>query len=258
MTPALVVEEVSWAYSRGQATLDQVSFTVPAGSFTALLGPNGAGKTTLMSLITRLFAARTGKIRIAGHDLAKEPRPALAAIGVVFQRPTLDLDLSVVQNLRYAARLYGLSGAAAEARLAQALARLGLEAHGQAPVRTLSGGMRRRVELARALLHAPRLLVLDEPTVGLDIDARAAIVEHVHRLCAEDRLAALWATHLVDEVRSGDRLVVLHRGRVRAEGSLVEVLRTAAAADLVEAFARLTNGGGEPRPATAGHAVTVP
>jgi ABC-2 type transport system ATP-binding protein len=249
--PALAVEAVSWAYARGRPALDRVSFTVPAGSFTALLGPNGAGKTTLMSLITRLFAARTGTIRIAGHDLAREPRPALAAIGVVFQRPTLDLDLSVAQNLRYATRLYGLTGAAAERRIAAALGRLGLEGQLTAPVRTLSGGMRRRVELARALLHEPRLLVLDEPTVGLDIDSRAAIVAHVHRLCAETGLAALWATHLVDEVRTGDRLVVLHRGRVRAEGPLEEVVRTAGATDLVDAFARLTNGGGESVPAIA-------
>jgi ABC-2 type transport system ATP-binding protein len=242
MTAALVVERVSWAYTRRRAALDEVSFEVPAGSFTALLGPNGAGKTTLMSLITRLFAARRGQIRIAGHDLSREPRPALAAIGVVFQRPTLDLDLTVAQNLRYAARLYGLVGGGAERRIAEALRRLGLEQHEKAPVRTLSGGMRRRVELVRALLHAPQLLVLDEPTVGLDIESRAAIVHHVHALCAEDGLAALWATHLVDEVRPGDRLVVLHHGRVRAQGDLDAVMSAAGAADLVEAYARLTNG----------------
>jgi ABC-2 type transport system ATP-binding protein len=240
--PALAVDQVSWAYTRRRAALDQVSFEVPAGSFTALLGPNGAGKTTLMSLVTRLFAARQGSIRIAGHDLAKEPRPALSAIGVVFQRPTLDLDLTVVQNLRYAAKLYGLSGAAGEGRIAQALQRLHLEQFAKAPVRTLSGGMRRRVELVRALLHAPRLLVLDEPTVGLDIDSRGAIVEHVHALCAEDGLAALWATHLVDEVFEGDRLVVLHAGKVRAQGGRAEVLRAAGAADLVAAYAKLTEG----------------
>lgn len=243
MTAALVVDGVSWAYTRRRAALEEVSFEVPAASFTALLGPNGAGKTTLMSLVTRLFAARRGRIRIAGHDLSHEPRPALAAIGVVFQRPTLDLDLTVTQNLRYAARLYGLVGEAAERRIVEALQRLGLEQHAKAPVRTLSGGMRRRVELVRALLHRPRLLVLDEPTVGLDIESRATIVDHVHALCAGDGLAALWATHLVDEVRPGDRLVVLHSGRVRAQGDLADVIRAAGAADLVQAYARLTDGG---------------
>ncbi|HYH44743.1 MAG TPA: ABC transporter ATP-binding protein [Thermoanaerobaculia bacterium] len=239
---ALRVENVSWAYTRHRRSLDGVSFEVPPGSFTGLLGPNGAGKTTLMALITRLFAAREGRIRIAGYDLARQSRAALASIGVVFQRPTLDLDLNVEQNLRYAARLYGLAGAAAAARIGEGLERLALAGHRKAPVRTLSGGMRRRVELVRALLHSPRLLVLDEPTVGLDVESRRTIVAHVHELCAGDGLAALWATHLVDEIHDGDRVVVLHQGRVQARGRLDEVLAAAGASDLVEAFARLTPG----------------
>jgi ABC-2 type transport system ATP-binding protein len=239
--PALAVEGVSYAYARGRPALDAVSLEVPAGSFTALLGPNGAGKSTLMSLVTRLFAARSGSIRIAGHDLATAPRLALAAIGVVFQRPTLDLDLSVRQNLRYAARLYGLAGAEARLRIERGIARGRLEERAEAPVRTLSGGLRRRVELARALLHEPRLLVLDEPTVGLDIESRRGIVEHVHGLCAQEGLAALWATHLVDEVQDGDRVVVLHQGRVRGRGTVAEL---AGDGDLVGAFARLTGGNG--------------
>jgi ABC-2 type transport system ATP-binding protein len=238
--PVLAVDGVSYAYTRRGRALDGVGLEVPAGSFTALLGPNGAGKTTLMALLTRLFAAREGRIEIAGHDLAREPRRALAAIGVVFQRPTLDLDLTVVQNLRYAARLHGLTGARARERIAEGLAWLGLEGHAGAPVRTLSGGMRRRVELVRALLHEPRLLLLDEPTVGLDIDSRQALVDDVHRLCAEGGLAALWATHLVDEVRAGDRVVVLHEGRVRAQGRLDDLLRETGAADLAGAYHHLT------------------
>jgi ABC-2 type transport system ATP-binding protein len=238
--PILVVEGVSYAYSRQRRALDGISLEVPEGSFTALLGPNGAGKTTLIALITRMFAAPAGRIEIAGHDLAKEPLRALAAIGVVFQRPTLDLDLTVVQNLRYAGRLHGLSGASARERIATGLAWLGLEAHAHLPVRTLSGGMRRRVELVRALLHRPRLLLLDEPTVGLDIDSRRTIVDDVHRLCSEERLAVLWATHLVDEVRYGDRVVVLHEGRVRAQGRLEALLRTTGASDLAGAYRQLT------------------
>jgi ABC-2 type transport system ATP-binding protein len=242
--PVLIVDGVSYAYTRQRRALDAVALEVPEGSFTALLGPNGAGKTTLMALITRLFATPEGRIEIAGHDLAREPLRALAAIGVVFQRPTLDLDLTVAQNLRYAARLHGLTGALARERIAEGLAWLGLEGHARVPVRTLSGGMRRRVELVRALLHAPRLLLLDEPTVGLDIDARRTIVDDVHRLCAEDRLAALWATHLVDEVRGGDRVVVLHEGRVRAQGRLEALLRTTGGADLAAAYRRLTEPAG--------------
>ena len=237
---ALVVEGVSFAYGRGPRALDDVSFRVPAGSFTALLGPNGAGKTTLMSLVTRLFHSRGGSITVSGCDLRRASRAALAAMGVVFQRLTLDLDLSVQQNLRYAASLHGLPGRQAERRIAVELERLGVLDRRRALVRTLSGGLRRRVELARALLHEPRLLVLDEPTVGLDIDSRRAIVEHVHRLCQERALAVLWTTHLIDEIWSGDQLVILAEGRVRAVGSSEAILAQARCGDLAEAYKRLT------------------
>jgi ABC-2 type transport system ATP-binding protein len=237
---ALVVEGVSFAYGRGPRALDDVSFRVPAGSFTALLGPNGAGKTTLMSLVTRLFHSRGGSITVSGCDLRRASRAALAAMGVVFQRLTLDLDLSVQQNLRYAASLHGLPGRQAERRIAVELERLGVLDRRRALVRTLSGGLRRRVELARALLHEPRLLVLDEPTVGLDIDSRRAIVEHVHRLCQERDLAVLWTTHLIDEIWPGDQLVILAEGRVRAVGSSEAILAQARCGDLAEAYKRLT------------------
>jgi ABC-2 type transport system ATP-binding protein len=237
---ALVVEEVSFAYGRGRRALDDVSFRVPAGSFTALLGPNGAGKTTLMSLVTRLFHSRSGSITVSGFDLRRASRAALAAMGVVFQRLTLDLDLSVQQNLRYAASLQGLPRRRAEGRIAEELERLGIADRRRSLVRTLSGGLRRRVELARALLHQPGLLILDEPTVGLDIDSRRAIVEPVHRLCHERRLAVLWTTHLIDEIWPGDQLVILADGRVRAVGPIDEVLRQAGSASLADAYKQLT------------------
>jgi ABC-2 type transport system ATP-binding protein len=237
---ALEVRGVSFGYTRQVKALDDVSFTVPAGGFTALLGPNGAGKTTLMALVTSLFAAEGGSIRVCGHALAAEPRRALAAMGVVFQRPTLDVDLSVEQNLRYAAALYGIPRTVARERMAGLLRRFALEDRAAAKVRTLSGGMRRRVEIARALLHRPRLLVLDEPTVGLDIDSRRELVEHVHALCREEGLAVLWATHLIDEIWAGDRVVLLHRGRVRAAGSIDEVVREAGGGSLGQAYQQLT------------------
>jgi ABC-2 type transport system ATP-binding protein len=213
---------------------------VPAGSFTALLGPNGAGKTTLMSLVTRLFHSRGGSITVNGFDLRRASRAALAAMGVVFQRLTLDLDLSVQQNLRYAASLQGLPGRRAEARIAEELERLGVADRSRALVRTLSGGLRRRVELARALLHQPRLLVLDEPTVGLDIDSRRAIVEHVHRLCRERDLAVLWTTHLIDEVWPDDQLVILADGRVRAVGRSEAIQAQSRCENLADAYKQLT------------------
>ena len=237
---ALVIEGVSFAYGRGRRALDEVSFRVPAGSFTALLGPNGAGKTTLMSLVTRLFHSRGGSITVNGFDLRRASRAALAAMGVVFQRLTLDLDLSVQQNLRYAASLQGLPGRRAEARIAEELERLGVADRSRALVRTLSGGLRRRVELARALLHQPRLLVLDEPTVGLDIDSRRAIVEHVHRLCRERDLAVLWTTHLIDEVWPDDQLVILADGRVRAVGRSEAIQAQSRCENLADAYKQLT------------------
>ncbi len=237
---ALVVDGVSFAYGRRERALDDVRFRVPAGSFTALLGPNGAGKTTLMSLVTRLFHSRGGSITVSGFDLQRASRAALAAMGIVFQRLTLDLDLTVEQNLRYAASLQGLPAGLAEQRIDEELERLGIAPRRRAPVRTLSGGLRRRVELARALLHRPRLLILDEPTVGLDIDSRRAIVEHVHRLCQERDLAVLWTTHLIDEIWPDDQIVILGEGRVRAVGTSEAVLAQAGCANLADAYKQLT------------------
>jgi ABC-2 type transport system ATP-binding protein len=237
---ALQIGGVSFGYTRSAKALDEVSLAVPAGGFTALLGPNGAGKTTLMGLVTGLFAPEAGEIRVCGHDLRRSPRGALAAMGVVFQRPTLDLDLTVDQNLRYAAALHGLSRRLTRERSAEVLVRLGVADRSGSTVRTLSGGMRRRVEIARALLHRPRLLILDEPTVGLDIDSRRDIVQHVHGLCREQDLAVLWATHLIDEIWPGDRVVLLHRGRVRASGGIEAVVGAAQAGDLADAYQRLT------------------
>ena len=237
--PALEVESLSYAYTRSTRALDKVGFAAPPGVVTALLGPNGAGKTTLMALVTRLFAPAEGRIAVCGFDLETRTREALASMGVVFQRLTLDLDLTVDQNLRYAATLQGLPPSLARERIAEAADRLGLADRRGAMVRTLSGGYKRRVELARALLHRPRLLVLDEPTVGLDIDSRTRIVEHVHGLCREQGLAVLWATHLIDEIWPGDRVVVLHRGQVRAAGTLEEVT-AASGGDLGEAYKRFT------------------
>ena len=235
---ALDVQGVSYGYTRAVKALDLVSFVVPAGRFTALLGPNGAGKTTLMALVTRLFSAEAGTIRVCGRDLAREPRAALAAMGVVFQRATLDVDLTVEQNLRYAAALYGMADVGS--RIREVLQQMRLSEHAGSKVRTLSGGMKRRVEIGRALLHHPQLLVLDEPTVGLDMESRRDLVEHVHALCRDERLAVLWATHLIDEILPEDRVVLLSRGKIRATGAIGEVVAAAGAPDLGAAYRRLT------------------
>ncbi|CAI8922868.1 ABC transporter ATP-binding protein [Methylocaldum szegediense] len=238
-SPALSVTGLSYAYGKKKA-LDRVSFAVAPGQCAILLGPNGAGKTTLFSLITRLYASREGRIEIAGYDVKKVPSRALAQLGVVFQQPTLDLDLSVLQNLHYHASLHGLSRRQADARIREELERQGMYERRKEKVRQLNGGHRRRVEIARALLHNPRLLLLDEPTVGLDVPSRKAIVDYVHRLCSDSGIAVLWATHLIDEIYEDDRLIVLHRGAVQAEGSVSEVLKTAGVETVGDAFHILT------------------
>jgi ABC-2 type transport system ATP-binding protein len=237
--PALSIDGVSHSYGSRLALAD-VGFTVAPASFTALLGLNGAGKSTLFSLITRLFGSQTGRIGIFGNDIRAAPGEALRHLGVVFQPRTLDLDLSVMQNLLYHAALHGIGRGEARARGDKVLARLGLADRARSKVRNLSGGQMRRLEIARALLHRPRLLLLDEATVGLDVKARADILNHVRQLVTEQRIGVLWATHLFDEIQPGDDLVVLHQGRVLAHGPVSRITTEAGAQDIHAAFMRLT------------------
>jgi len=234
---ALVIENLSHDFGRRRA-LNDVSFSVEAGSFTVLLGPNGAGKTTLISLVTGLYAARTGEIRILGHRMRSEPLRALAKLGVVFQAPTLDLDLTVSENLLYFGALQGLARNVAKERTHDELARLGVADRRNDKVRSLSGGLRRRVEIARALIHRPHLLIVDEATVGLDVPARRSLLQHVRALCREEALSVLWATHLLDEIEPGDPLVVLHEGSLCWKGSAKDLSHMAES--LPDAFLRLT------------------
>jgi len=238
-TKGIEIVEVRYAYGAKPALTD-VSLALRPGRFTALLGPNGAGKSTLVSLLSALFVPQAGRIAIFGMDLAEDPLSALSVMGIVFQQQTLDLDLSVRQNMAYFAALHGLAGRRAGQRIEACLARLGLAGRQTERVRTLNGGHRRRLEIARALLHEPRFLLLDEPTVGLDVPARADLVAHAHGLCRDDGLTVLWATHLVDEVEAEDDLVVLHQGALRAQGAVSTVLAASGARDVLGAFQRLT------------------
>ena len=235
---ALKVEDLSFSYATKKA-LNNVSFSVAAGECTILLGQNGAGKSTLFSLITRLYDTRAGKIELCGFDVKQQTRLALAKLGVVFQQTTLDLDLTVTQNLRYHAALHGMSRKAANLRIAEELERLNMLERRNEKVRQLNGGHKRRVEIARALLHQPALLLLDEPTVGLDMPSRQAIVEHVHKLASEHQLAVLWATHLIDEVYPEDRLLMLHKGEIKAKGTISEVLQITETDNIGAAFKQI-------------------
>jgi ABC-2 type transport system ATP-binding protein len=235
---ALHLADISHDYAKRRA-LEGVGFSVPTGRVTVLLGPNGAGKTTLFGLISRLLPLRQGEIAIAGHSLKEAGAAALEPLGIVFQQPTLDLDLSVRQNLTYFTDLRGIARPVANERIAAGLERFALAGRANDAVRELNGGHRRRVEIVRATLHEPAILILDEPTVGLDIPTRKAIVADLHARAAAG-MAVLWATHLIDEVWEDDRLVVLHRGVVQAEGDVTEVLQGVSAGTIAEAFAQLT------------------
>jgi ABC-2 type transport system ATP-binding protein len=241
---ALAVNGVSHAYGARKA-LDDVSLTVQQSRFTALLGLNGAGKTTLFSLITRLFDTQAGSVDVLGHRVSREPGEALRRLGVVFQARTLDLDLSVMDNLLYHAALHGIGGRDARRRAEAALQDIELPDRAKETARKLSGGQMRRVEIARALLHEPRVLVVDEPTVGLDVNSKSVIVRHVRSLVRDRGVAVLWATHLLDEVAADDAVVVLHRGRVVAAGDVSTVIEQARGNDMRSAFIALTGGGRE-------------
>jgi ABC-2 type transport system ATP-binding protein len=240
---ALEVAGVSHRYGRRKA-LENAGFIVTQGSFGVLLGLNGAGKSTLFCLITRLFATQRGSIRIFGFDVNRAPGEALRRLGVVFQPRTLDLDLTIMQNLSYHAALHGISGQETKLRVGSVLDQVRMADRAREKVRDLSGGQMRRVEIARALLHRPRLLLLDEPTAGLDIKARADILKHVRGLVAREGIGVLWATHLIDEIEPGDDVVVLHEGKILDHGTASEIATRAGAAGIGPAFNALTSAAG--------------
>jgi ABC-2 type transport system ATP-binding protein len=238
---ALSVADVVKAYGPNKA-LDGVSISVRRGEFVALLGPNGAGKSTLFQLLSGLFTPDGGAIEVGGHDIRKNAVPALSSLGIVFQSPTLDQELSILANLKFHTDLHGMRPRVARERIEAELAAVDLTERRHDHVRTLSGGNKRRVELARALLHEPSILLMDEPTVGLDPRSRREILTHVLKLKRDRQIAVLWATHLVDEAEESDRVVVMARGKVLKSGTPGDLRREMAAPSLSEAFLKLTGG----------------
>ncbi|MBU4519040.1 MAG: ATP-binding cassette domain-containing protein [Gammaproteobacteria bacterium] len=218
-TCLLTAQNLHKAYN-GKPALKGVSVALQAGEMLALLGPNGAGKSTLLQLLTGLFSPDQGTVVVMGHDMQRHPSRALATLGVVFQQSALDMDLSVMANLLFHTDLHGLPRAVAKQRIADGLAAMGLGVQARAVVRSLSGGTRRKVELVRALLHAPAVLLMDEATVGLDPASRQHLLDTVRGLCHSRGMAVLWATHLIEEARVADRLMLLHQGTVRFDGSI--------------------------------------
>ncbi len=218
----LSVKNLSKRYGE-RAALKEVGFELQRGQFCALLGPNGAGKSTLFQLLTGLFVPDQGEISIDGIALQQAPAKALARIGVVFQQQALDLDLSVRRNLKFHADLHGLSRAVALERIASDGDAMGLTTDLDRPTRELSGGTRRKVELVRALLHRPGLLLMDEATVGLDPKSRKDMVSAVQRDVQQRGTCVLWATHWVEETVDAAKVLVLHQGQLVAEGSPAQV-----------------------------------
>ena len=212
---AVEAADVSFNYGERRA-LDAVSFSIARGEIFGLLGPNGGGKTTLFKLLSTLVPLQSGTVRILGHDLAADSAALRRQIGVVFQHPSVDGLLTVAENLAHHGRLYGMNGAYLRARCAGMLAHLGLEERAGDLVQTLSGGLKRRVELAKALLHQPDLLIFDEPSTGLDPSARREFLNHLVALRERGNTTVVLTTHHMEEAERCDRIGVLHQGRLVA------------------------------------------
>ena len=224
-SPAVDVSGVSFRYGDKPA-LDNVSFQVSPAVLFALLGPNGGGKTTLFKLLSTLLPLEQGEIHLLGRDVRRQPAAVRRLIGVTFQAPSLDRKLSVFENLACHARLYGLTGPSLTTRVTELLDRLGLSERARDKVESLSGGLARRVEIAKGLLHSPRLLLLDEPSTGLDPGARLDLWRYLASLRDDAGVTVIVTTHLMEEAERCDDLALLDRGQIVARGSPAELRRS--------------------------------
>ncbi len=230
----LALKEVDFSYGQ-KKVLDKVSFNIKKGEFSVLLGLNGAGKSTIFSLITRLLKLEVGEININNHPI-KNYSEALKNIGIVFQEPTLDLDLTVRQNLYYYGSLKGLGFVQTIKSIENEIERLELKSHLDTTARKLNGGHRRRVEILRALINKPKLLLLDEPTVGLDLKSRFDILEYVRDLVKREALSVLWITHLFDEVNEDDEISFIKNGQIVESGTVGGIMEKYKKENLVDTF----------------------
>ena len=235
----LSIQKISKRYGT-QYALNQLSFDILPGQFCVLLGPNGAGKSTLFQVLTGLFSPDTGDVHLFEKSLGQHPAQVLARMGVVFQQQALDMDLSVKRNLMFHANMHGLRWGDVQGYAKSLLEQLGLPDALERPVRALSGGSRRKVELARALLHRPALILMDEPTVGLDPKSRRDLMQAVKNQVHEHQCMVLWATHLVEEAEAADRVLVLSQGNLIASGSPSEVQHKLGEATLEQGFIQVT------------------
>jgi ABC-2 type transport system ATP-binding protein len=228
---AVEVAHVSFCY-KNRAALREVSLTIGAGEIFALLGPNGGGKTTLFRLISTLLPLQTGEIFVCGQPVRRQGQAVREALGVVFQSPSVDKKLTVAECLHHYGHLFGMWGAELRTAAWHALNRLGLAERAAERVETLSGGLRRRVELAQALLHRPRVLLMDEPSTGLDPAARSDLWNYLRQLRQEQGTTIVLTTHLLEEAEKADRLGILDQGRLVALDS-PEALRASLGGDTI-------------------------
>jgi ABC-2 type transport system ATP-binding protein len=249
MTPAIEVDGMVKRYRGASANaVDGISFTVPPGQLFCLLGPNGAGKTTTVSVLTTTLAPTAGQARIAGLDLARDQARVRRELGVVFQQPSLDLNLTAEENIRLHAVLYGLypwrpsyrtMPAAYRRQVQEMSAVLGLSGLLRQRSRVLSGGLRRRLEIVRALMHRPRVLFLDEPSTGLDPESRRALWAYLATARAELGTTVFLTTHYLEEAEAADGVCVLAGGQIIERGTPAQLKARQAAASLEEAYLRL-------------------
>ncbi len=235
----IITNNLSFAYGK-KIALNNINLTLNTG-FNVLLGPNGAGKSTLFSLLTGLTQTKQGTIEINGDDLLVNKSTIMSQMGVVFQQSTLDLDLSVKQNLLYYASLHGIAPKKALKHIEIILSQLSLTERLDDKVRTLNGGHRRRVEIARALIHQPKILLLDEATVGLDVDSRLLIISYVRNLCLQRDICVLWTTHLMDEVKPDDQLIIINKGEIQAQAQSRELCVRNQVDDIYQLYFALTS-----------------
>jgi ABC-2 type transport system ATP-binding protein len=222
VSPVISVQNIVHRYN-GRTALDDVSFDVQAAELFGLLGPNGSGKTTLFRILSTLMIPTSGRAVIMGSDAGQEPAAVRRQIGVVFQAQSVDEKLTAYENLWHQGHLYGLHGSALKARAMEILGRVGLADRAKELVETFSGGMARRVELAKGLLHHPTVLLLDEPTTGLDPGARRDLWQYLQILRDQERVSVVVTTHLMEEAERCDRLAILNEGKLVAMGTPTEL-----------------------------------
>lgn len=239
MSAVLDLRDVKKSYGKVEAVRG-VTLSVAPGEIVGLVGPNGAGKSTLFQIAAGLFAPDGGEVELFGLDYKRHASDILRKLGVVFQSRSLDLDMTVFANLAFHGNLFGLTGKPLRERIAETTELLEIADLTKRPVRTLSGGNQRRVEIARGLLNAPSLLLMDEPTVGLDPAMRQLVVSHMHKVREQMGTSIVWATHLVEEIEGADRIAVIEQGRITHEDTPQALRSSTGAADLAGAYVALT------------------